>query len=94
MPHRACKKDDSHKEISPQVRKLGVCTVDLSKLGDGAPDEIWVFQGKTYWIEYKTGKGKLLANQSEWQLMHLDIKVNVIRTLSEALMLLGLYPQY
>jgi hypothetical protein len=93
MPLRACKKDDSHKEISPQVKKLGVTTVDLSCLGNGAPDEVWIFQGKTCWIEYKTGKGKLRQKQIKWQTNHPGIKVSVIKTFDEALLLLGLYPQ-
>jgi hypothetical protein len=68
---RAAKKDASHNPIADCLRNLGWSVLDLSRLGDGAPDMAVSRGGFCCLIECKSEGGKLNAEQAavkdRWQ---------------------------
>ena len=70
---RAAKKDTCHRPITNALRQAGCTVIDLSALGNGAPDAI-VFKGDRIRLhEYKSKYGQFTPDQIKWQHNHPDI---------------------
>lgn len=57
------KKDDNHKAIVTDLKKMGFACIDLSPLGDDIPDLCIARNGQTALVEIKSPKGKLSKGQ-------------------------------
>lgn len=68
---RARKVDANHGEIIKALRKVGCTVLDMSRLGDGAPDIAIGYGGLTCLAEIKDGskppsKRRLSSDEQEW----------------------------
>jgi hypothetical protein len=52
---RAAKVDGNHAQITAEFRKLGCSVLDMSRLGEGAPDLLIGYGGLTMLVEVKDG---------------------------------------
>jgi Holliday junction resolvase len=86
------RKDSNHKEIVDALRDMGISVLDTSQLGNGAPDIVIGFRGKSILIEIKDGnkppsQRKLTKDegifQSTWKGEYV-----VVKSLDEVLALL------
>lgn len=94
MRHRVSR-DINHKPITDLLDKLFVPYIDLSALGGGVPDlvvdnhgvlELWEIKNPGNWY----GKKGLNQNQSKWAEKWRGKPVRIVRTVDDALILLGL----
>lgn len=76
--------DENHGLIGETFRKCGFLALDLSKLGDGAPD--WLVKKGMCWllIEVKTAKGKRRPKQETFAATW---PVFIVRTVDDVLAL-------
>jgi hypothetical protein len=86
------RKDSNHKEIVDALIKMHVSVLDTSQLGNGAPDIVIGFKGKSILVEIKDGNKPPSARkltddeaifQSSWKGEYV-----VIKSVEEALALL------
>jgi Holliday junction resolvase len=84
---RAAKRDDNESEIIDALRKVGCSVTQLS--GEGIPDLLIGFRQQTFLAEVKSPKGKLTDDQLKWHKAWEGRQVSVIRTVEEALQLIG-----
>lgn len=66
MSRRACKVDNSQRELVPMIRALGASFQSTAEVGDGCPDGVVGFVGVDVFVEFKTGKAKLRPEQERW----------------------------
>ena len=55
MPRRANKVDDNHSEIIAAIRAAGISVYNTSVVGQGFPDIVCGYGGRTYLVEIKDG---------------------------------------
>jgi len=84
---RAARTDGNHKEVVDEFRRLGCSVLDMSRLGEGAPDLLIGYGGISILVEVKDGrkppsKATLSTLQVQWWL---DWKQNprVVRNLEQ-----------
>jgi hypothetical protein len=86
------KKDACHLPISRELINAGCSVLDLSAIGDGAPDAL-ITRGSEYWlVEYKADYGTLTPAQIKWREKHFDMlgRLHTVKTLDQALGIVGL----
>lgn len=88
---RAARKDANHNDICDALRALGYTVLDLSRLGDGAPDCLVGNGNKNVLLEIKTKTGKLKPDQVKFFEYWKGPKA-VVRDISEALYACGPCP--
>lgn len=86
--HYAAKVDESQKKLVPFLRAHGASFQSMAPLGKGAPDGLIGFLGVTDLAEFKTGTGKVSANQITWHREWRGSPVVVLRTEADCLTLL------
>lgn len=87
------RRDANHGPLAKLAARIGASHLDLSQLGDDAPDAVIGFRGVNYLIEFKAGrKAKLKPGQENFQRTWRG-QVHTIRTPDELLGLL-LGPDY
>ena len=82
---RAAKVDGNHAAIVKALRKIGAKVTDLSRVGDGVPDILVFFRGRTSLVEIKIPGGKLNERQIEWHAEHEGYMVFVVTSAEEAI---------
>lgn len=94
----AAKLDDNHKEVVSALRKAGCSVLSLASVGHGCPDLLVGRAGVNWLIEVKDGtkppsKRTLTQEQriffAEW-----GGQAYVVKSVDEALKVLGLYSGY
>ncbi len=85
---RAARVDSNHAEIVKALRQVGVSVQSLATIGKGCPDILAAKGDKVWMIEIKGPKGKLTPDQVEW-IGKWKGRVDIIRTVDEALVLVG-----
>ncbi len=72
------------------AKGIGAFCVDLHQMGKGIPDYAILYRGNTYWVEFKSEKGKLEEDQKTWHAKAeaAGIAVHVIRNPNEMLAML------
>ena len=53
---RAAKVDDNHKKLVNALRKTGGSVLSLAAHGQGCPDVLFGFGGRTFLLEFKDGE--------------------------------------
>lgn len=89
---RAARTDQNHSEIVMALRRVGCRVLDLSRVGNGAPDLLVSLpqRGRTpelMLMEVKTARGKLNARQRSFEAD--GWPVFVVRSIEDALKLVG-----
>lgn len=84
--------DANHAEIVAALRQAGCSVADLSHVGRGFPDiVVWSqVQDRMHLMEIKTPKGKLNKRQQEWFDKWGGPKPHVVRSVEEALAVVGI----
>lgn len=70
---RAARVDGNHREVVDEFRRLGCSVLDMSRLGEGAPDLLIGYGGISLLVEVKDGskppsKRVLTTDQVQWWL--------------------------
>lgn len=84
----AAKVDANQKSIVDALRAIGVSVQSLASIGRGCPDLVAAKGSQCWLIEVKGEKGKLTPDQVKW-IESWRGDVHVIRTVDEALQLVG-----
>ena len=100
MPRYANNVDANQPEIVAAYRKAGATVQHLHSVGEGCPDLIIGFRGVDFWVEiigaYKLKQfrktGGLSVGQVIWHRDWRGSPVHVVKSVDEALAVLGLMP--
>lgn len=85
------KVDANQREIVKALRQVGASVTSLADLGDGCPDLLVGFRGKTVLIEVKSGpKDNLTEQEIDWHAKWQGGALCVVRSTAEALGAIGL----
>jgi Holliday junction resolvase len=87
LKRRAAKRDLNEREVIDALKAVGATVVQISETG--APDLLVGFRGQTHLLECKGMKGKLTDDQIRWHKAWEGRQVSVVRTVEEALQLIG-----
>lgn len=87
MRTQAARRDSNELAIKAALEQLGATVVQLSQ--KGLPDLLIGFRGETYLLEVKTKTGKLTPAQIAFREAWQGKPIVVIRSLEEALEVLG-----
>ena len=82
---KAARTDANQPAIVDALRKCGVLVTLLHKVGDGVPDLLCHFRGKTVMLEVKIPGGKLNKLQQDWHAARKDCAVYVVTSEQEAI---------
>ena len=87
---RAAKIDANQNEIVKALRKMGATVQSLAAVGDGVPDLLVGYQGKSYLIEVKDGSKvpsarKLTPDQEVWHKKWTGGTLRIANSAQEAL---------
>lgn len=93
-PRYACKVDANHREIVEAMKAVGASIIDTSTLGQGMPDLIVGFHGKTILMEIKNpktqyGRKGLNVNQRKWAEGWTGGPLSIVDSVDAALRMLG-----
>jgi Holliday junction resolvase len=83
------RRDGRHAEIRDGIRARGISVEDTADLGDGFPDIVCGRGGTTYMFEVKSDAGKESPGQAKKRQLWRGGPWNVIKTLDEALVIMG-----
>jgi hypothetical protein len=91
---RAAKIDANQPQIVAALRKLGATVQSLSAVGDGVPDLLVGFQGRTLLMEVKDGsrpkfERQLNDDQIQWHIDWRGGPCMVVNSVDEALAAIG-----
>jgi hypothetical protein len=81
------RRDANHGTLAKLAAQIGASHLDLSQLGDDAPDALIGFRGFNYLIEFKTGRKKLKPGQARFRRTWRG-QVHLVKTGDELLALL------
>ena len=90
-PRRACRKDANHDEIADAIRLHGWQVYDTFQVAQylpGWPDLLACREGETVWVEVKTARGRLTADERKFQAVHRGRYV-VLRSVDDVLREMG-----
>ena len=87
LKRRAARRDLNEREVIVALKAVGASVVQISETG--APDLLVGFRGQTHLLECKGMKGKLTDDQLRWHKAWEGRQVSVVRTVEEALQLIG-----
>lgn len=92
---KRARKDDNHKEIEAVFLKAGASVLDMSQLGNGAPDIAVGYRKQNILIEIKDGKkppsARRLTADEERFMQTWQGRYQVISSVDEALKLLEVF---
>lgn len=80
------RRDSNHGPLAKLAARIGATHLDLSQLGDNAPDAIWGFRGVNYLVEIKRPGKKLKPGQEDFRRTWRG-QVHTVRTGDELLAL-------
>lgn len=80
--------DVNQAEIVQGLRRVGCSVAVMSDVGEGFPDLVVGFRGRTYLFEVKSARGKVSPSQEAW-LGEWQGHAAVVRTLEDCLDELG-----
>ena len=86
------RKDGNHDEIVAAMRRVGCFVQSLASIGNGCPDLIVAYHGRTFLVEVKADKGKLTADEAAWigECERVGgVAVHIVRGVDDALRTLG-----
>ena len=86
---RNAKSDANQAEVVEALRKVGASVFSLHRVGQGCPDILCGFRGKTYLIEVKTKHGTLTPAQNKFIDSWTGDLVHVVRDVDGALRAIG-----
>jgi len=89
---RAAKVDTTHRPIVEALRSVGASVIDLAAVGHGVPDLLVGYRGDMWLIEVKGPKTRLSESQRILHGAWRGKPIAVIRTIDEALALIGATP--
>jgi Holliday junction resolvase len=81
--------DGPHAEIVKALRRCGCSVLDLSRVGEGAPDLLVGRAGHSMLLEVKSARGQVRASQRAFTAAWRGCPVLVVRSVDEALKLIG-----
>ena len=86
--------DANQKEIVDALRKVGASVVSLSQIGDGCPDLLVGYRGRTLLLEVKDGtaapsKRLLTADEITFQTHWCGANISNVGSVEEALKAIG-----
>lgn len=92
---KRARKDDNHHDIANVFIKAGASVLDMSQLGDGAPDIAVGYRNQNIFIEIKDGskppsKRKLTPDEVEFQ-QTWQGRYEVVKNTDEALKILEIF---
>jgi hypothetical protein len=88
MPRRT---DANQADIIDALRRVGCSVLDLSYVGRGCPDILVSDrEHRLHLMEIKVAKGKLNKRQQEWHAQWKGAKPFVVRSVAEALAIVGI----
>jgi len=58
--------DENQRDIIAAIRKLGATAEPIHQLGDGRPDVLFGYRGRSGTLEVKAPGGKLTEREKEW----------------------------
>lgn len=95
MGRRASRTDANQKIVVKALRDAGATVQHLHAVGDGCPDLLVGFRGSSHLVEVKDGKKppsarKLTPDQVEWHGAWKGSPVHVVKSVTEALAVIGL----
>ncbi len=90
MTRTASRIDKNQSEIVAGLRQAGYSVLSLAPLGKGVPDIIVGSRTGNVLMEIKYGKGKVNKQQLDWHDAWCS-PVHVVRSIGEALIVMGLY---
>lgn len=86
MPRYHAKVDLAQAGIVKALRGMGAVVQSLAMVGQGVPDILCAYSGKTYLAEIKTGNAKLNEREQRWHdVWNKQGRVYVWRTPEEAI---------
>lgn len=82
--------DTNQREIVEALRGAGAIVQHLHFVGQGCPDLLCGYRGKTHLLEVKSGaKDRLTPDEAEWHASWRGRPVEIVRTPEEALRVIG-----
>lgn len=91
MSNRYAKKADRNQPaIVALMKEVGATVQHTHHLGQGFPDLVVGYQGRTYLVEIKTEDGDLTPREAEWHEWWKGEKVWIIRREIEVLEMFGI----
>ena len=60
------RKDGNQDEIGGALRQVGAFVQSLASIGNGCPDLLVAYHGRTFLVEVKADKGKLTPAEAAW----------------------------
>jgi len=82
--------DDNQTSIVKALRDAGASVQSLASIGRGCPDLLVGYAGKTHLIEVKARTGKLTVQESDWALWWNGAEVRIVRSVEQALEVIGI----
>lgn len=86
---RAAKADLNQPDIVDALRQMGASVVHLHTVGQGCPDLLVGFRGRTQLVEVKGERGTLTQPQREWHQAWRGSPVVILRSVADAVALVG-----
>ena len=84
------RRDSTHAAIRQALRDVGCSVHDCADLGRGFPDLVVGYHGRTYLLEAKSPKGKERPGQAAARLAWRGGAWEVVRSVDEALAVVGI----
>lgn len=86
---RNARADSNQAELVEALRKVGASVFSLHRVGQGCPDILVGYRGRTYLIEVKTKRGTLTPPQIRFIQTWTGDLVHVVRDVDGALRAIG-----
>jgi hypothetical protein len=84
MPHRIHRLDANHKKIVSGLRKRFMSVISLANVGDGCPDLLVGYCGRTFLFELKSSsKFVLTPSQDKLHFVWRGSKIHIVTRLEE-----------
>lgn len=84
------RRDATHRDIVQTLKDVGASVFDAADMGNGFPDLVVGFRGRTFLLEAKTAKGKLKPSQERFAQGWRGEPFVVVRSPADALRAIGL----
>lgn len=81
--------DGTQEAIVLVLRKVGATVQIITQVGNGCPDLLVGFRGRTFLLEVKSESGALQENQVRWHRLWNGLPVEVVVTPLQALQAIG-----
>jgi hypothetical protein len=86
---RAARTDGNHREIIAALRAVGCSVFDVSRMGQGAPDIVVSFAGRSIFLELKMKGETLTPMERDWHAAT-RATVAVVHSVAEAFEAMGI----